>query len=375
MRTLILTCNTGEGHNSTAAAIEDVLAAHGEVCEVEDALSFLSLGMSRAICHTHCHLYVCAPKLFTLAYRTTERYRGVFAPGTPLYRLLTHGSERLYRYLVDGGYDTVVCTHVFGALLVTDLREKHPDFELRSAFVATDYTCTPSVEQCNVDTFFIPDDTLTDEFTSNGIPAERLLAVGLPLRPPFLTRRSREDACRACGLDADKRHVLMMCGSMGCGPMKKLTRLLSEQLPRDTVLTVICGTNQKLERKLTRRFADRKNVRVLGYVSNVSELMDCADLYLTKPGGISVSEATAKGLPMVLINAVAGCEQYNLKYCLERGMAKTADTPEQLSALCAELLSDTEALAGMRQQIERYAHNDAAKSIFEQLTRAKRQER
>jgi processive 1,2-diacylglycerol beta-glucosyltransferase len=114
---------------------------------------------------------------------------------------------------------------------------------------------------------------------------------------------------------------------------------------------------------------------VLGYVNNVSELMDAADLYLTKPGGISVSEATAKGLPMVLINAVAGCEQYNLKYCLERGMAKTADTPEQLSVLCAELLSDTEALAGMRQQIERYAHNDAAKSIFEQLTRAKRQER
>ena len=375
MKTLILTCSTGEGHNSTAAAIEDVLAAHGESCDRADTLSFLSRLMSRAVCKAHTRIYRYMPKAFDTGYRIAEEHPDAFERKSLLYRLLTRGAKKLYRHIIDGGYDTVVCTHVFSALLVTGMKEKFPALDLYTAFVATDYTCSPSVRECDMDVFFIPDASLTDDFVAKGVPKERIAATGLAVRAPFLTRRSREDACRACGLDVDQRHVLMMCGSMGCGPMEKLTRLLSEQLPADTVLTVICGTNRELERKLKRRFAERQRVRVLGYVKNVPELMDAANLYLTKPGGISVSEATAKGLPMVLINAVAGCEQYNLKYCLERGMAKTADTPEQLSALCAELLSDTEALAGMRQQIERYAHNDAAERIFERLARAKRQER
>lgn len=367
MKVLILSCHTGEGHNSAAAAVEQMLLSRGIGCERDDALRFLSQGMSRAICHAHVGLYVHAPKLFTFAYRTTERHRGVFSPGTPLYRLLTRGSERLYDHLIRGGYDTVVCTHVFGALLVTDLREKHPDFAIKSAFVATDYTCTPSVEQCNVDIFFIPDATLTDEFVSTGIPAERIKASGLPLRAPFLTRRPRKEACLSCGLEQDKRHVLMMCGSMGCGPMEKLTRRLAEQMPADVVLTVICGTNQKLERRLSNRFADRQNVRVLGYADNVPALMDAADLYLTKPGGISISEAIAKQLPMVLVNIVAGCEQHNLRYCLERGMAKHADTPRAISALCVELLSDASALADMRGQMERYAQGNATQRIVAHL--------
>lgn len=371
MRTLILTCNTGEGHNSTATAIEDVLAAHGKVCDRADTLGFLSPLMSRVVCKAHTRIYQYMPKAFGTGYRIAEEHPDAFERKSPLYRLLTRGAKKLYRHIIDGGYDTVVCTHVFSALLVTGMKEKYPAIDVYTAFVATDYTCSPSVRECNMDVFFIPDASLTDDFVAKGVPKERIAATGLAVRAPFLTRLPREVACERCGLDADKRHVLMMCGSMGCGPMEELTRLLSEQLPADTVLTVICGTNQTLERKLTRRFDERHNVRVLGYVKNVPELMDCADLYLTKPGGISVSEATAKGLPMVLVNTVAGCEQYNLKYCLERGMAKTADAPRELSALCAELLFDDRALAGMRQQIERYAHNDAAERIFEQLARTK----
>lgn len=375
MKTLILTCNTGEGHNSTATAIEDVFAAHGEVCNRADTLSFLSPLMSRAVCKAHTRIYQYMPKAFDTGYRIAEEHPDAFEHKSPLYRLLTRGAEKLYRYMIQGGYDTVVCTHVFSALLVTGMKEKHPALDVYTAFVATDYTCSPSVSECDMDVFFIPDASLTDDFVTKGVPKERIAATGLAVRAPFLTRRSREDACRACGLDADKRHVLMMCGSMGCGPMEELTRLLAEQLPENVVLTVICGTNRELERKLSHRFEKRQNVRVLGFVKSVPELMDAADLYLTKPGGISVTEASAKGLPMVLVNAVAGCEQYNLQYCLERGIAKTADTPERVSALCTELLSDAEALAGMRQQSERYAHNDAAERIFEQLTRAKRQER
>lgn len=370
MKTLILTCNTGEGHNSTAAAVKDAFDAHGEVCDLADTLAFLSPFVSRVVCRAHARIYRYMPRAFSAGYRAAEEHPNAFQRKSILYRLLTRGAKKLYRHIADGGYDTVVCTHAFSALLATGLKEKYPSLNVYTAFVATDYTCSPSVKECNMDVFFIPDASLMDDFSSKGVPAEQIVPVGIPVRSPFLSRKPREQACRACNLPQDKRHLIMMCGSMGCGPMQELAQHLADDSPGDVMVTVICGTNKELERKLLRRFADRDNVRILGFVKNVPELMDCAELYLTKPGGISVTEAAAKGLPMVLVNAVAGCEQYNLQYNVERGMAQTADTPEAISALCASLLSDADALENMKKNVARCAHNDAAARIFEHLCRA-----
>ncbi len=369
MKTLILTCNTGEGHNSTAAAVKDVFDAHGKECDRADTLAFLSPLVSRAVCHAHARIYRYIPRAFSAGYRAAEEHPNAFRRKSVLYRLLTRGAEKLYRHITEGGYDTIVCTHAFSALLTTGMKEKYPELDVHTAFVATDYTCSPSVKECNMDVFFIPDAALAEDFSSKGVPVDRIVPAGLPVRAPFLSRMPREQACKACDLPQDKRHVLMMCGSMGCGPMEELAQCLAAEMPEDVIVTVICGTNKKLQQRLSRRFADCDNVRVFGYVKNVPELMDCAELYLTKPGGISVTEAAAKGLPMVLVNAVAGCEQYNLQYNIERGMAKTADTPKELSALCAALLSDPDALNGMKQQIACHAHNDAAERIFEYLCR------
>lgn len=367
MKTLILTCNTGEGHNSTASAVKDVFDAHGEICDRADTLAFLSPLISRFICHAHARIYRYIPKAFSVGYRAAEEHPNAFKRKSLLYRLLTRGAKKLYRHVIDGSYDTIVCTHAFSAVLATGLTEKYPELDVYTAFVATDYTCSPSVRESRMDVFFIPDASLTEEFTSKDIPADRIVPVGIPVRAPFLTRTLRESACASCGLPQDKRQLLLMCGSMGCGPMEELAQCLSDDMPQDVIVTVICGTNKELERRLSRRFADRENVRVLGYVTNVPELMDCTDLYLTKPGGISVTEAAAKGLPMVLVNAVAGCEEYNLRYNIGYGMAKTADTPQELSALCAALLSDSDALEHMKEQIALHAHNDAAERIFEHL--------
>ena len=370
MKTLILTCNTGEGHNSTAEAVKQVFDRHGQSCDRADTLAFLSPLVSRMICGWHTRIYRYIPKAFGAGYRAAETHPDVFRSKSLLYRFLTRGTDKLYRYVVKGGYDTIVCTHAFSALQATGLREKYPELAVYTAFVATDYTCSPSVRECNMDVFFIPDASLTDDFVSKGVPEERIVAAGLPVRLPFLTRLPSERAKEECGLSKDQRQLLMMCGSMGCGPMAELTELLAARLPDDVVLTVICGTNQGLYRKLSRRFTTCENVRILGYVKNIPELMDAADLYLTKPGGISVTEAFAKGVPMVLVNAVAGCEQYNLQYCIEHGMAQTADMPSDIADLCVSILSDEAATEQMRARIAQYAHNDAAEAIFTYLLSA-----
>ena len=103
----------------------------------------------------------------------------------------------------------------------------------------------------------------------------------------------KEDAKRAFGIPADHKHLVMMCGSMGCGPIMSIARRIGRDLPDDQDLTIVCGTNKQLYRRLQRRFYDVKNVHVRSYVKDMALLMDSADLYLTKPGGI---DAPADGL-------------------------------------------------------------------------------
>ncbi|MEI3088628.1 MAG: hypothetical protein V8T01_01090 [Oscillospiraceae bacterium] len=89
----------------------------------------------------------------------------------------------------------------------------------------------------------------------------------------------------------------------------------------DLDVTVVCSTNERLRKELMERYIGRKDVHVLGHVEDMSLLMDTADVYLTKPGGISTTKAAVKGLPLVLMNTVGGCESYNLQFFQRAGAA------------------------------------------------------
>ena len=143
---------------------------------------------------------------------------------------------------------------------------------------------------------------------------------------------------------------------------------LVQRLPDDVEISVICGTNRKLSRQLNHLVSDRQNVHIHDYVDHVALFMDSADLYLTKPGGLSVSEALCKRLPMVLIQAVEGCETYNMRYCLDKGAALTAETPAAIAELCAGLIDDDRKLDAMRAAMSRLSGRPAAEIVCDCLT-------
>lgn len=362
MRAVILTCNTGGGHNSAAASLQEAFRKEGWTCDTTDALQFISKQVTQLMSSGHNWVYRHAPGVFNLGYQFAEQHQDLFQEDSGIYRFLTGGSERLLVYLEEGGYDLVVCTHVFSALMLTEVF-RQSNYRVRSCLVATDYTCSPSAEESEVDWYFIPDDSLIEEFVGKGVPREKLVGSGIPVSAKFSQHIPVEEAKKRQGIRPDQKHLLMMCGSMGCGPIKELAEELAECLPEDAVMTVICGSNESLYKKLMRRLGDDERIRVLGFTSQVSELMDSADLYLTKAGGLSTSEALNKHLPMFLINAVAGCEEYNAKYFVNRGMAAFAQNEEELPRLCADLLVDDEKLSGMRAQMERYAPGNSAEKI------------
>lgn len=350
MRALILTGSAGQGHNSTARAIGEVLSARGSDYEIRDGLSFISGRLPTLLSRGHTKMYRSFPGLFRRGYTWLENHRGACREGGALYRFLAHGARELRLHLEQGQYDSVICTHIFAGLMLTEALRQHP-MDIRTCLVATDYTCSPGTEHCRMDYYAIPHADLAPEFIAHGIPSAKLLCHGLPVRGDFLVSTDKFLAKKALRIPKDRPHLLIMCGSMGCGPLKELTCRLGRELPPETEVTVVCGTNKKLLQILSQISREHKNIHILGYREDISLLMDSADLYLTKPGGISVSEAAAKGLPMVLIDVVAGCEKYNLRFFLAHGGAVTAKTPRQLARLCASMLEDPAALAEMRDNL------------------------
>ena len=366
MRVLILSCNTGEGHNSCSAAIQECFEAQGVHCEVADALRFISKGASELFARAHVAMYRHFPALFRYSYSFLEKHPGAFRKKSPIHRFFSVGTRRLGDHIRAGGFDAVICTHVFSAMILTETLRRNP-LPVRTAFVATDYTCSPSMDQSDLERYFIPDQSLAREFLVGGIRPEQLVASGIPVRSEFYRCSDRETAGAAFGIPEGHRHMMMMCGSMGCGPMKQLTKLLAQKLTPQQHLSVLCGTNKRLFRQMKRRYADHQNIHVYDYVPDISLLMDSVDLYLTKPGGLSTTEAAVKCLPMVMIDAVAGCEAHNRRYFLNTGLGVTADSPQALAERCAELMSNPARTRELRAAGEKRRPGVAAERICEEL--------
>ena len=366
MKSLILSCNTGEGHNSCAKAIKEYYDSIGEVCEIKDALEFISPKVSTIISRGHSYIYRHLPWLFKWGYGYAEKHPAVFYYNSGIYKFMTQGTERMYEYIQHGKYDTVICTHALTALMLTDMLKKHP-IKIATCFVATDYTCSPSTKDSDLDYYFIPDNEFAPDFECKNITQEKLISSGIPVRQMFYVTCATEEAKESVDVSPDHKHLLLMCGSMGCGPMKKLLHKLSEHLPEDWELSVICGNNKKLADRLEKKYRENKRIHIRGFVKDMGTMMDSADLYLTKPGGISVSEAAVKNLPMVFIDAVAGCEEYNRLHFIRKGGARTGNTINELNDICLSLMQSDERRSIMKEKLAGLEKRNSAKIICETM--------
>ena len=347
-RILILSCNTGEGHNSCAKAIQEAFQEQGIACEIADALAFVSPRFSKFLSWGHVFVYRHAPHLFRLGYRYSEKHPSLFHRKSLLYWRFSLGSDSLASCIVDQGYDAVISTHVFASLILTEALKRH-QLHLHTSFVATDYTSSPSMADSDLDCYFIPDPSLVPDFTVGHITPDRIISSGIPVRQEIYQHLDKAEARRRLGIPKDHKHLLVMCGSMGCGPIEGLIARIQKKLQPGCTVTVVCGTNEKLYRKLSGRYKDHPQIQIFAYRRDVSVLMDSADLYLTKPGGLSVTEAAVKNLPMVMIDAVAGCEEYNKNFFVKRGMGVTADYVHSLAHLCMDILTDDAALLRLQE--------------------------
>lgn len=331
MRVLILSCNTGQGHNSAALAVKEAFEKNGHSCELENALLFISKVHDDIICDGHVFVYKRFPKLFGVGYRYEERHEPKF-----MQNQLRLGIKKFGEYLKDNSFDIIICTHVFGSILVNEYKKK-TGYGCPCAFISTDYTCCPGAFEANSDMYFTPHPALNDEFINAGVPSEKIFPLGIPVAQKFLKKKTKNAAREELELPQDKKIVLVGGGSMGCGPIVKLAALLSRRLP-NALIIVACGSNERLLERITR--LEHNNILPLPYTKQMDLYLDAVDLYLSKAGGLSTTEAIMKQVPLLYINAVPGCETRNIDFMVGQGFASSSHTPEEAAHLAADILKN-----------------------------------
>lgn len=364
MKVLILSSNIGGGHNSCANAVMDYFESKGENCTICDSIKFISDHFSKTLEKWHTRIYRYMPKAFSKGYDYVENNPDLLQKKQMLRKILLSGNDRLYKYIIDNCFDTVICTHPFPAIMMTEIQKAH-NLPVKTAFIHTDYTCYPITADSIVDLYFTPDNSLQDNFLKCNIPQNKIISSGIPVRKEFYTKTSSGLAKELFGINPDNKHLLIMTGSMGCGPVEKIVHAISKNDSID--ISVICGTNKALERTLKSNYMNNKNVHIFGYCNQVAVLMDSADLCLIKPGGISVTEAYVKKLPMVLMNTISGCEEYNTRFFVSKGCAVSSSDSEELIKMSLNLLSNTDRIEKMKKEFGEDEIPNASQIIYDTL--------
>ena len=365
LNVLILSAHTGGGHDAAAKALQEALTEQGANAQVMDCLAFGGAWLSKVVSGTYVRMVQHVPKGFGLMYRASQSI-STARHKSPIYLFNSSYAFRMERTLERLKPDVIVCTHIFGAHSVTHLRRKGSYAGLL-ALIMTDYTIHPFTEDVEMDVLYVPHRAMVDESRKRGLPEGKAKAVGIPVGLDCRPCPDKTAAKREAGLNPESREVLLVGGSMGAGNLPGVIGSLLPALGPKGHLTVVCGSNEHARETAVERFGNDGHLTILGRVSPLSPLMAAADVLVTKPGGLTISEAMTIGTPMVIANPIAGCETVNAAFLEKHGLALFARSAEELPGKVAALLEDEAARQAMIDCQRREIDPDSARHIAEDV--------
>ena len=335
MDALILSCGTGGGHNSACKAIEQELSFRGHTVKILNPYLLEGPKTAENVNNAYNQLVQKAPSAFGMVYRIGNAYRKL-PVSSPVYQINGIMAPLLEAFLRENHFDAIAATHLFPAEILTNMK-RHRKSVPATYFIATDYTCIPFTEETDCDHYVIPTKELTGEFVSRGIPKERIVPLGIPVGRQFREQMSRDEARTRLGLDLQANYILVAGGSIGAGQIDHVVSLLLEHYSDAVRVIVICGNNHTLYRHLRQAYPGR--CILLEYTAQMAEYLRACDLFISKPGGLSSTEAAVVGVPLIHITPIPGCETRNMTFFEEHGMCYAVRTPKnQLIAACDKLL-------------------------------------
>lgn len=362
---LVLSASVGAGHMRAAQAVELAmreLLPHAHVQNV-DVLTLTTAPFRKLYGEFYLDLVNKVPHVLGYFYDLLDRPRGPESKRDRIKLLLEKlNLAKFTELLRSRAWDVVVNTHFLPAEIIASMR-RDGELSLPQITATTDFeTHRLWVNQpCDHYT------TATDEGAAYlqhwGIPRDAITVTGIPIHPVFAKPKSREACLKNQGLVGDRPIILQLSGGFGVGPIEQLlTSLLSIELPLE--IAVVAGKNAAAKEKLAALPVPKQHrVKVIGFTTEIDELMCVADLVLSKPGGLTTSEVLARGAAMAIVNPIPGQESRNSDFLLENGAAIKINNVATMAGKLTALLGDPKRLTTLKANAMRLGKPQAAYDV------------
>lgn len=363
MKVLILSITAGEGHNTTAVAIQKELESRGVECRVLDTCMEISRGLYNVISKGYLLSTAEFKKTYSMIYGKLEKRKGNSYTGSLTRTTSGLIKKNLADYIDEYCPDVIVYTHVFAGIFLDIIRQKKT-ITAKTVGVLTDFVMHPLWEETlRNDRVVIPNELTASFVRRKGFSDDKILPLGIPIRPEFATSVPKDGARRLLGLDENLPVIMLMGGSMGYGSLFKTVCEIDE-LDMELQVISVCGNNEKAKAAIDGH-GFRHRVLNFGYTNQISLLMDAADCIVTKPGGLTTSEALAKRLPMLICNPIPGHEERNAEFLCNCGVAAMITPTMRLPDVIHQVFSDPRRIELMRASTDVIRKPNASRDLVD----------
>ena len=356
-RVLILSAGVGSGHNSAAAALKRACEARGDIDEavVVDVLQQSSTLYRDLLGKGYFALVDSVPWLVEWGYDVSDqpfKRRGPIDPWTRANAIPVVTEIKRFEPTA------IICTHFLPAQLIASLLLRGT-IDAKTAIVTTDYDFQGLWLTSAFHALFVAREEGRAQLTTLGLPPDRVIATGIPIVPSTEGTPPR---------DGSRPPMLLISAGASGGDYADAVVRQTMHVRSPFTATVVCGRNDELRHRIEDIVAPAGDrYRVLGYTTDMPQLLRDADLFVGKPGGLSASECMAAGLPMVLVNPIPGQEVRNGDYLMEQGAAVRCNTPSTIGWKIDQVLGEPGRLKAMQAAAVRTGRPNAASDVLSGL--------
>ncbi|HEX2952419.1 MAG TPA: glycosyltransferase [Bacillota bacterium] len=359
-RILILSASIGAGHVKAAEALCQSYVANfsGEACNL-DFFRYSTPLISRWVEQAYYLVTKHTPAVYKLLYEIEDR------PNSPIKKVEAYIGLKKYRAMIESYRpDAIICTHFLPAAVASYMYPKYP---IPNGVVLTDYISHPMWVHANNQMFFVAHEGMVEELKNLGVAEEKVKVTGIPIRPMFSQCLDKRSLREKLHLDPDLPLILLMSGGNAIGPLDEAAEALAK-VNGEFQVVAITGRNRKYFHELKHVFSQTHlRGRVLGFIDNIHEWMAASDLLISKAGGLTVSEALASGLPMLLIRPTPGQEDGNTRFLTDAGAGIYLKNLSELQDAVENLIKNPEILVAMGKQARSIARPNAATEILQTM--------
>ena len=369
MRILIFYASYGGGHLSAANSINQYIQEHYKDCETQivDCMKYINKGIEKVTTDSYKMMAKSAPWAWGEIYKLSGK--GPIAHISNFSNNVM--SVKLNRLLKEINPDIVISTHPFSTQMIAYLK-KHNKINCKLASIMTDFAPHNQwlVNTEYIDYIFVSHEGMKKQIIEEkGIDENKIYATGIPLSNKFLMHYNKKELKESFKLSPKKKTILFFGGGeFGLGKDKtvKILAAFIDSLRNKYEMIVISGKNKKIQERFMELIKEKNvedKVQIYGYTNQVPELMSIADLVVTKPGGLTITESLASGLPIVVINPIPGQEEQNAEFLEKAGVATWIRKKEDANKTISELLENTQELKHMKIRSKIMAKRNSTREI------------